>query len=469
MPAEFGVKKLTRKAVVPRILGLLVLYFAVFIALVTIQFGKTETRRTGPERKIFNPADFVIDRAGSAQAFNETLGHWRDQRFTYWRQTAPLHNDEDTIIAYNEESIQRGNYRTSQASSPAGFRSGGQRTYQSSVYLGGMVQALRSFTAAERETVNRVSRLIDEKSSELLRESHVFDFLAIRSLTDQFTDGLEFIQSIDAEALTLDLCPGLFEGYADTTKWRPETDNPFERLIERACQLIAGGLQKDAARGLVLVYRDGAAGSEFNLRLGKALWNWAEDDEDWAALGRSLALSVLSLADDSGTVPPALVQSENGEASEAPGERISAARLYRILNPGEYYPRAAEIVLGTDGVWTWTAAPAVSAMRNSEMLDISVSFPANETHYMIIRGLRPFARLQLYNIDFRSDPQFERYDSSGWVYYPQDQILVVKMKHRVTVEHIRIIFRNESGPEVRSEDQNRSSVTPNADVETLES
>jgi hypothetical protein len=83
----------------------------------------------------------------------------------------------------------------------------------------------------------------------------------------------------------------------------------------------------------------------------------------------------------------------------------------------------------------------VSASLGDDILDIAVSFPAGETHYMIIRGVRPFVKIQLYNMDFRTDPQFERYDSSGWSYNAQEQTLLLKMKHRTTVEHIRIFYR----------------------------
>jgi hypothetical protein len=433
-----------RKPVFPRIMGLLVLYCAVFVALVFIQFGKGNVRQTEAAQKKFNPADFAITQAQSVQTFNDALDRWRDQSFAFWSRTAARHSDEDTVIAYNADSVRRGVYRTAVASTPAAFRSGSRRSYRSSVYLGGMAQARRSFTAAEQETLSRISRLISEKSPDLLKESRIFEFLSLRGLTDQITGALESLRSIDAAVLTLEYCPGIFEAYADVRSLFPRAENPLEPLIEPACNLVAGGLVKDAERDTVLVYRDGVAESKLNLQLGKALRTWAGDTGDaWAALGRSLILSVLSLADDSGAVP-ALVPAEGGETSEDTDNRISAALLYRILNPGEFYPRAAAIVSGADKIWAWTASPLVSAAQNGESLNISVSFPINETHYMIIRGLRPFVRLQLYNIDYRSDPQFERYDSSGWVYYPQDQILVLKMKHRTTIEHVRIFFREQS-------------------------
>jgi hypothetical protein len=411
----------------------------------------------------FNPADFVIAQAQSEQSFNDALAQWLDQSFSQWRAAANVPADEDMIIAYSGESLRRGNYQATVASLSPALPSG-RRTHESSVYLGGMPQALRSFTAAEREKLNRVTRLINTKSTDLLKESHVFTFLSIRGLTAQINNGLAYIRSIDPQSLTLDVTPGIFEGYVDITQLSLKADNPFEPLIERACELIAEGIQKSGEREMVLVYLNDSAEIEFNLRLGKALWLWAAakggeagDSNGWAALGRSLALSVLSLTESSGvtqaTAPRVLVRSETGERGEKPDSRISTARLYRILNPGDFYPRAAGIGSGTNVIWAWTIVPAVSAVQDEESLDISVSFPVNETHYMIIRGIRSFGRIQLYDIDFRSDPQFERYDSSGWVYYPEEQILVLKMKHRVTTEHIRIFFRKEPEPEPAAEDE----------------
>jgi hypothetical protein len=71
------------------------------------------------------------------------------------------------------------------------------------------------------------------------------------------------------------------------------------------------------------------------------------------------------------------------------------------------------------------------------------------THHIIIRGIRPFIRLQIHGMDWRTDSQFERYDSSGWVYYPQDQVLILKLRHRELVENIRIIYREEPQPVIQ--------------------
>jgi predicted DNA-binding transcriptional regulator AlpA len=176
--------------------------------------------------------------------------------------------------------------------------------------------------------------------------------------------------------------------------------------------------------------------------LGTALiaWAGAAGRDEWADIGRSLILSVLSWQDNNGTVPAFIEMSESGGFTASTGGTLSAATIYKIISPGEYYPRAVVIGSAVNGLWAWTVASAVTAVQENNVLDIAAYFPVGETHHMMIRGVRPFYKIQIYNIDYPTDSQFESYDSSGWVYSAQEQILTVKLKHREPAEHIKIFY-----------------------------
>jgi hypothetical protein len=212
--------------------------------------------------------------------------------------------------------------------------------------------------------------------------------------------------------------------------------------MDQACFAASEGIVMNNQDEQIFVFNQGTADLEFNLRLGAGLAAYGEysGQETWGGIGRSLVLSVLSLINDTGTAPLTLTLDENGEVSPSGTNSLSAARIYRRLRLGDYSARAVGLSTNpvTNGIWTWTAATGVAANFNQEknFLDISANFPSGETHYMLIRGIRPFTQIQLYNIPFRTDPQFERYDSSGWAYSPSEQTLMVKMKHRLTTEHI---------------------------------
>ena len=402
--------------------------------------------RARPRGRTFNPADYVISQAQSSQSYNDALNRWREQSFGYWEQNATVMQDEDMVIAYCTEALLRDNYRTAVASIPSDFIAGPRHSHYSSVFLGGMGRAFRSFTGSESEKADRITRMISEKNLDFLNEDHALDFLLVRGYEALANDVLELIRSAEPGELSLDLCPGLLEVFMDFRQWRLPVDNPVEQFIDQICLFVSENIQRDAERDLVFVMPDGrSAGTEFSLRLGKALLEWAESagNTEWAEIGRSLVLS-------------AVIQGENS----------GSGALYRILNHGGYYPRAAW--LAANGIWVWTASPSVSAVQEGDILDISVSFPVNAPHFVIIRGIRPFVRLQLHDITYRSDPQFERYDSSGWLYYPQDQTLILKMRHRVTVEHIRVIYREEVRPVItpESNDETGAGNSANAGGET---
>jgi hypothetical protein len=394
--------------------------------------------RAIPEQRGFNVGNFVLSQAKNSQEFDAALSRWKAQNWVRWRDNITAQPDEDTVVACGAEAVRQGDFSAVAASVSPAFLANSRRTWVSSVYLGGMTQALRSFTAAERENFSRISLLIGEQSPDLLMENHVFEYLSVRGYTGLIETGLEIIRSMDPATLSLDMTPGIFEGYTDFTGLRLNTTNPFERLIDQACQTVTENLRRDY--DLVFVFHGSSADITFNLRLGKALWSWGEKigNSDWAALGRSLILSALALTDNAGEVPSTLILSDSGEISEAAGDTISSAKIYRIADPGEYFPAAVGIRSGADSIWAWTAATGASAVQGNGVINISVSFPVGETHYMMIRGIKPFSRLMLYNTNWPMDSLFERYDSSGWMYFAQEQTLVLKMKHRTVVEHIQI-------------------------------
>ena len=408
--------------------------------------------RAIPERKAFSPNDFILPQAQTLASYNEVITRWRDQSFSLWNRTISAQNDEDLVVAYAEEALARGTYKAAVAAVPPAFLNGKERTHRSSVYLGGLDQAYRSLANREREKIARLSRQINEKSLEFLKEPRVFEYFAVRGHSNFFDTGADLVRTIDPATLALDITPGILEGYTDWKAFRSTGENPFERLVDQACFVISESLRKAAIQGeangiapdgRVFSFYGKQGDTEFNLRLGKALIVFAESvkSSSWAGIGRSLVLSALSMGDASGIYKAGLVLSDTGKIEENPAPSdLSAARLYRILKPLDTYPRAAVIGATVNSIWTWTAAQSVNASQENNVMDIAVGFPAGETHYMIIRGVRPFAKIQLYNMDFRTDPQFERYDSSGWSYISDEQTLLVKMKHRTDVEHIRIFY-----------------------------
>jgi hypothetical protein len=402
-----------------------------------------------PERKVFHPEDYTLAAALTRDSFDKALLHWRDQSYALWT-AAPI--DEDLAIAYGSEALRQGTYKAVIAAvSPALASQGG---YGPSVYFGRLSGALRSISQAEGERYSRLSRLVNEKSTDFFLESHGLEGFVLRGAASLIDGAGALARSLDPAALDAGWISGILEGFTDWARYRPGRENPFGEPAAGVLALIAGDLWQSPGGDRVLFFHERRAETEFNLRLGKALTAWAESagDDSWAAVGRSVILSALASQDAAGTLPGALYLSASGEFTEVPEvPRIGSARVWRLLEPGDYYPHAEAFSAGRNGFWIWTAAAGVSVSEEGADLNIAVSFPVGESHYMLIRGIRPFVKIQLHGIDFRSDAQFERYDSSGWTYSTAEQTLLLKLKHRSSQEHIRIVYTLPPPPPVETE------------------
>ena len=380
--------------------------------------NKSISYRSRGKQKAFNAADYIIPQSKN---YDASLDNLKNSNFNYWNQNAAFLQNEDEIIAYLVQALARGNFQEASAAIPRDFINSPSHTYRSSCFTGGMLNAYRLFTDGEKEKLNLITQLTKEKSLAVLKEEHILDYLFTRSNVSLANDVINIIENADADSLIIDYCPGLLEVTSDIKRWRPSLDNPVEHLNEQIIYLLSENLTRDSKHDLVFAFDFEGMNLNFSLRLGKALMQWEEaKNTEWEAIGKSLVLSAL----------------ESGGTS--------AGKLYNTLKAGDYYPGAAWLTDNSQWAWTVSASPKLSYIDGN--INIALSFPVNMTHYVMIRGIRPFIKLQLYGADWKSETQFERSDSSGWVYYPQDQLLIVKLKHRSSVENIRIIYRAEEPP-----------------------
>lgn len=120
--------------------------------------------------------------------------------------------------------------------------------------------------------------------------------------------------------------------------------------------------------------------------------------------------------------------------------------IYPILIPdNKFYPHieifANATETGENTIWAWTAALSTGYSRDAAgNLTLSVDFSQGDAHYIIINGIESFRRIDLYNIAFRTDPRFESYNSSGYVYNSTLKTLFLKSLHRTRTEQIKLYY-----------------------------
>jgi hypothetical protein len=399
--------------------------------------------RAVTDTKKIDPADLILPQAETVQAFKDTVALWTAANLELWSRNMPPQGDEDMVIAWCAEAIRLGFYPAASTVIPLGFSRSPGRTWESAVYqfdrrIGHWEREVRTIHALEREKSNLITRQLAEKDAGIFTEGRIIEYLAVRGDNRSLEDLLSIVQDINLSALSLETNAGIMEACVDMGKWHPGMANPFEALTDRIFQLVINDLYRNEDR--VFILSSGQIDIQLNLRFGLTLHECGESSGQpiWAGLGRSIVLSVLSLVDGNGRVPAFLTVDENNEYTPA-ADKFSSAKLYRLLGGNEYLPHAA--ATGANGVWAWTAASSINISQNDRQMEISVSFPVNETHYVMLRNVKPFPVLQIYGQSWRRAVDFESYyNTSGWYYSEQEQTLVVKVAHRSSTELIRILF-----------------------------
>ncbi|MDR0683815.1 MAG: hypothetical protein LBF83_01620 [Spirochaetaceae bacterium] len=393
---------------------------------------------------IFNMSELIVSSSKETQIYNEIVQNWCGAAFGYWERTVNADNrTEDTVASYLAEAGRRGALAAAINRLPASFRNG-THTFLLAPFLGRLSNSTPGLLTNERENISRIASFSGSTLSGFLTEKDIFKYLYEHDSKELFDRGIEYIKSLDPSTINVKMCAGIFEGWLVWNKWIGEdgTENPFDKFLHRAGELVSTSIKKDKTTGYVSLI-DGNIDTLYNIRLGAALTNFSEatGDSGWAAVGRSLIISMLSLTDSELSLNAELELSVDGSfINSASSEKLTAAQIYRELKFSNFYPHAFGTGKMAGGVWCWTISPEISATFQNNVLDLGVNFPPGETHYLYILNVKPFFRVQMRNMDWRSDPQFEQYNAPGWRYSPSEQVLMVKIVQLSMTEHIRIVF-----------------------------
>ena len=403
--------------------------------------------------KSFTATDYIVRGAMEKTVYEEQLRQWQDKVYGIWEKMIPAAADEALVTAFLAEAGRRGAYMGALQLIPESFRST-ELTYLSAPYLGRLDRALQTLSEDIRTESARFTAQIRETPRILLEGSHVFKYWTLSGSANLIEERGMYARAADPASLTFYETAGIIESANDWAAFSPSSENPFGHLVPRALELIVAGLVKDEETSSIYVLGGGEgaaadgsmtermADTEYNIRLALVLAAYGDriGDGGWAGIGRSLALSILSLTGDSAELPRRFIPNGAGGFTVPDTETVSAARLYAIVMPSPYYPRAAGLDTVQNGLWVWTASPSVRGVFQNNVLDITVNFPVGWSHHLLIRGISPFNKIQLRDVDYRSDPRFEQYNTHGWRYSSAEQTLQVKIVQRTEEEHIRIFY-----------------------------
>ena len=331
---------------------------------------------------------------------------------------------EQIAISYVAAQASNGNYTAAIEEIPQTIKKSKTRTYLSAPYFNTLAEMDGILETYIANTDVQISKAAVSGSLDVFTIRNIANFLYIsknQSLVEQI---LARTATSDLTAIPLSQATGIIQTYIDLYKFKPDyaailkpaVENCISRICE-ACSFANDTLTISENGNFISVIQAAEIGTAL-ARYGQIIENPVYEKGGYIVLNSYLG----------------------GSNSF---DLRTLANLYPVLfydNPN--YPHF-EKIHEENGVitWAWTCTNNFGYKADSPAsTTISIPFSMGSTHYVILKGIKKFTSIYIYDIAFRTDSRFESYNSSGYIYKPETSTLLLKSRHKEDVEDIRFDY-----------------------------
>jgi hypothetical protein len=332
---------------------------------------------------------------------------------------------ENIIVAYVAEMAAQHRYNEALDSIPESFKKSTKRTYVSSPYFDSLTTMNASLERQIENTSSMINNAVDQKTLDIYAADNLADFLLRNSTAEKVLTLLSLPGKMQPFTPTLTQATGILSVYTQLKK----ADSPLAAKLEpvlNTCLSTIGSSCRRTNDKIELIDKDAPAALLQCADTASALIGYGIVAANTAYTGAGYLILNSAVADFTGQ------------------DIQTLANLYPVLIPdNSYYPHA--VVLSNENgrpVWAWTVAHSINYKKNGDgtEAEIEIEFPQGDTHYLIINGISSFKGIDIYNMPFRTDPRFETYNSSGYVYNADKKLLLLKSRQKSAVEVIKLHY-----------------------------
>lgn len=381
--------------------------------------------------KSYNPVQkFTFEQASGlaktdTASFNANIKNVKELALSKIQAAFSSHPEsvsEQAVAVFVAEMAFNGKFNEALSLVPESFKNGTKRTYFTAPYFNNLASMTPSLDRHTSNLLSMTDNAIRIKNLDIFTIDGISDFILLGKKTARIKNLLAMAVSAERPNLTqavaiLNVYEKLYSKDAETAALLTPLTEVCASVIEDNCSLKNGsielsGFASSANENLVKI-QTGSALIEAGQIAGKPFWCDA---------GRLL-------------VNNALISASSMDYNEI-------TSIYQtLIKDNSYYPHCEVLgYYGNSAVWAWTCASNISYTINDEaIVHINIDFPLSLSHYIIFKGVPTFhGQIEIQQQMFRTDPRFETYNSSGYVYLADTETLLIKSRHKAPRELIRL-------------------------------
>ncbi|MBQ9630137.1 MAG: hypothetical protein IJR49_00915, partial [Treponema sp.] len=326
---------------------------------------------------------------------------------------------EQDATSFVAAMAEQGRYNDALDIVPFSFKRGVNRTYISAPYFDNLAIMNRTL----EQEMNSFNDIINQGTLASFSVPRIEDYMCMHPGSGAIRSFLSNAANLDEKNLSLMQASGIIRVYEKLLSNNEELASLLSPAVDKSLNKIAQSII--AEENAITISEGGTFVSVIQaseiasalLKYGNAIGNDALVNTGYLIISSYLAENAsFDLATLSSVYP--FVAYEN-----------------------KFYPHFA--LLGFDrgmAVYAWTCATNMSFEKDASGASIiTIDFPETYTHYVIINGIQAFRTIYIYEMAFRTDPRFETYNSSGYVFNANTNTMLLKSRHKSRIERVRLI------------------------------
>ncbi len=363
----------------------------------------------------------------TAEAYENTLKHLNNSIMSI--SSATMQDSaiftENTAVAYIAEMAAHNRYQEALEKIPESLRRGSRRTYFSAPFFDSLVAMNQSLTMVSNNMAEMVKNALVQKNLDIFTVSSIADYMLREESNGTILNLAVMISTLPEFNPTLSQATGIISVYLALAKKKSFLAGKMEYALPTCLMTIENHCTM-SDNMIHLAEKDMTVSLLQALDTGKTLMDYGTyfSAPEYEICGRLIINSAFSQANEH--------------------DIRTLAEAYPILRgDNRFYPHY-QIVgrTGNKKIWAWTCAQDITYTESADHSEatITITFPQNDTHYIILKEIKPFTGINIYGIAFHTDPRFESYNSSGYVYNEQTRTLFLKSRHKDNREVIKLFF-----------------------------